>query len=134
MIVWNLGQARVAILNLMLSNFTRKFCLFFMHHLNGTQLSLTQSICAHYSSLSGRPDIFLGSGTLKKRFKTWVAKTRVQKNRVIVIQKEKRPGCHFSFWITMTLVFAPWFLHPIFWTWSFLKFQTLKKYQADLIN
>ena len=25
-----------------------------------------QSICAHYSSLSGRPDIFLGSGTLKK--------------------------------------------------------------------
>ena len=40
MVVRNLGQARVAILNLMLSNFTRKFCLFFMHHLNGTQLSL----------------------------------------------------------------------------------------------
>ena len=25
-----------------------------------------QSICTHYSSLSGWPDIFLGSGTLKK--------------------------------------------------------------------
>ena len=25
-----------------------------------------QSICTHYSSLSGRPNIFLGSGTLKK--------------------------------------------------------------------
>jgi hypothetical protein len=33
------------------------------------------------------------------------------KNRVIVIQKEKRPGCLFSFRITMAL-----FLHPIFWT------------------
>ena len=29
-------------------------------------LLLAQSICIHYSSLSGRPDIFLGSGTLKK--------------------------------------------------------------------
>ena len=33
-------------------------------------------------------------------------KSRVQKNRVIVIQKEKRPGCFFSFWITMTLFFC----------------------------
>jgi hypothetical protein len=29
----------------------------------------------------------------------------VQKTRVIVIQKEKRPGCLFSIRITMTLVF-----------------------------
>ena len=48
------------------------------------------------------------------------------KNRVIVFQKEKRPGCLFSFWITMTLVFANWFLQPIFWT-LFLKFETIKK-------
>jgi hypothetical protein len=35
--------------------------------------------------------------TLKKiKSKIWVAKSRVQKNRVIVIQKEKRPGCLFS--------------------------------------
>ena len=27
---------------------------------------IAQSICTHYSNLSGRPDIFLGSGTLKK--------------------------------------------------------------------
>jgi hypothetical protein len=30
----------------------------------------------------------------------------VQKSRVIVIPKEKRPGCLFSFWITMTLFFG----------------------------
>ena len=29
-------------------------------------VTVAQSICTHYSSLSGRPDIFLGSGTLKK--------------------------------------------------------------------
>ena len=28
--------------------------------------AVAQSICTHYSKLSGRPDIFLGSGTLKK--------------------------------------------------------------------
>ena len=27
---------------------------------------LAQSICTHHSNLSGQPDIFLGSGTLKK--------------------------------------------------------------------
>jgi hypothetical protein len=37
------------------------------------------------------------------------AKTMVQKNRFIVLQKEKRPGCLFSFWITMTLVFCTLF-------------------------
>ena len=37
------------------------------------------------------------------------------KNRVIVIQKEKRPGC-LSFWIAMTLFFAPCFMHLIFHT------------------
>ena len=52
-----------------------------------------------------RPDIFLGSGTFKKSGTLLFAKSRVQKNRVIVIQKEKRPGCLFSFWITKTLVF-----------------------------
>ena len=56
-----------------------------------------QSICTHYSSLSGQPDIFLGFGTLKKR----------------------RPGCLFSFWITMilffcTLLFATHFLDLFF--------------------
>ena len=46
------------------------------------------------------------------------------KNRGIVIQKEKRPGCLFFFWITMTLFFAPCFLQPIFWTWFFSGSQT----------
>ena len=37
------------------------------------------------------------------------AKSRVQKKRVIVIQKEKRPGWLFPFCITMTLVFCTLF-------------------------
>ena len=51
--------------------------------------SFAQSICTHYSSLSGWSDIFLGSGTLKNRSKIWIAKGRVQKNRVIGIQKRR---------------------------------------------
>ena len=66
---------------------------------------IAESICTQYSNLSGRPDIFLGSGTFKKLGTLLFAKSRVQKNRVIVIQRENRPGCLFSFWITMTLVF-----------------------------
>ena len=56
-----------------------------------------QSICTHYFSLSGPPDIFLGSGTLRKRSKIWVAKSRVQKTRISVIQKEKKQPGLFSF-------------------------------------
>ena len=28
--------------------------------------TIAKSICTHYSKISGRPDIFLGSGTFKK--------------------------------------------------------------------
>ena len=89
--------------------------------------SLAQSICTHYSKLSGRPDIFLGSGTLKK---LGPKKSRVPKNRFIVIQKENRQTGLFSFGITMTLIFCT----LLFLDLIFLKFQTLKKYQVDLIN
>ena len=68
--------------------------------------SIAESICTYCSNLSGRPDIFLGSETFKKPGTLLFAKSRVQKNRVIVIQKEKRPGCLFSFEITMALVFC----------------------------
>ena len=51
------------------------------------------------------------------------------KNRVNVIQKEKRSGCLFSFWITMTLLFAPCFLQPIFLD-LFFKFQNLKNIRS----
>ena len=48
--------------------------------------------------------------------------------------KREEDSCLFSFWITMTFIFctqlfAPHILDPVF-----LKFQTLKKYQVDLIN
>jgi hypothetical protein len=62
---------------------------------------IAQSICTHYSKLSGRPDIFLGSGTLKK---SGPKKSRVPKNRVILIQKENRQPGLFSLEITMTLI------------------------------
>ena len=45
-------------------------------------------------------------------FKTWVGLwtwKKIRSNiwtRVIVIQKEKRPGCLFSFWIAVTLIFC----------------------------
>ena len=64
---------------------------------------VVESICTHYSKLSGRPDIFLGSGTLKK---SGPKKSRVPKNRVILIQKENRQLGLFSFEITMTLIFC----------------------------
>ena len=68
-----------------------------------------ESICTHYYNLSGQPNNFLGSGTFKKSWTLLFAKSRVQKTRVIVIQKEKRLGCLFSFWIIMTLVFCTLF-------------------------
>ena len=56
--------------------------------------SLAQSICTHYSEKWG---------TLL------FEKSRLKKTRSFFIQKEKRPGCLFSFWITMTLVFCTLF-------------------------
>ena len=46
---------------------------------------VTESICTHYSNLSGQPDIFLGSagsGTVQKLGTPCFAKSSVQKNRV----------------------------------------------------
>ena len=63
---------------------------------------LTQSICTHYSCFENQGRFV----TLKKIRQPAFWKKQGAKNRVIVIQKEKRPGCLFSFWITMTLVFC----------------------------
>ena len=79
--------------------YVSRFLDFFLTHPH----TIAQSICTHYSKLSGRPDIFLGSGTLKK---SGPKKSRVPKNRVIVIQKENRQPGLFSFGITMTLIFC----------------------------
>ena len=59
--------------------------------------TLAQSICTLIFNFSGQPDIFLGSWTLKKSGTLLFTKKQGAKNRVIVIQKEKRPGCLFSF-------------------------------------
>ena len=84
-------------------------------------LKLAQSICTHYSCF----EIMGRFATLKKnRVQNMGCKKQGAKNRVIVIQKERRQPGLFSFWITMTLFFAP------------LRFatQTLKQYQVELIN
>ena len=43
-------------------------------------------------------------------------KKQGENNRVIVIQKEKKPPSLFPLWIKMTLYFALCFMQPIFWT------------------
>ena len=53
--------------------------------------------------------------TLKKiRVQNMGCKKQGAKNKVIVIQKEKRQPGLFFFWLTMTLLFAPHILDPIF--------------------
>ena len=49
-----------------------------------------------------------------KKVQNMGCKMQGAKNRVIVVQKEKRPGCFFSFWITMTLFLHPAFCNPYF--------------------
>ena len=75
------------------------------------QQTNAQSICTHYCWFEYM-DPF---ATLIKIG----CKKQGAKNRVIVTQKEKSSGCLFSFWITVTLFFAPCFLHPIFRTQFF---------------
>ena len=43
-----------------------EFRIFTKFFFNSSNSLFVQSICTHFSSLSGRPDTFLGSGTLKK--------------------------------------------------------------------
>ena len=88
---------------------------------------IAQSICTHYS-------LFENMGQFATLKKNWVqnmgCKIWGSKNRVIVIQKEKRPGCLFLN-NKMTLFFAPCFFapHPFF-----LSSRPKKKYEVDLIN
>ena len=91
----------------------------------------TQSICTLIFNLSGWSDIFLGSGTLKKLGpKCWVQKAGCKKQGHCY-SKEKRPGCLLSFWITMTVFFAPCFLHLIFCTQFFSGCQTDPCFQNE---
>ena len=75
---------------------------------------LDQSIYTLIFNLSGGPDIFLGSGTLKNQVQNMGWKGQGTKNRAIVIQKERRQPNLFSFWIKITLFLKPCFLHPVF--------------------
>jgi hypothetical protein len=70
----------------------------------GTLATIAQSICTHYSSFENQGRFV----TLQKnRAPGFLKKAgRVQKTKVIVIQKEKRQPGLFSFWITMTPFFC----------------------------
>ena len=90
----------------------------FENHMLNT---VANSICKHYSNLSGRPDIFLWSWTLKKQGpKYGVQKTGCKKQGHCYSKREEAAGL-FSFWIIMTLFFEPCYLHPIFLTWFFFR-------------
>ena len=89
-------------------------------HIAAFRHILDQSICTLISNLSGRPDICLGSGTSKKLGPKYrVQKAGCKKIGSLLLKKRRGSLC--------TLLFAT---HSNL----FLKFQTLKKYQADLIN
>ena len=57
----------------------------------------TQLICTHYSNLSGRPNISLGYGMFKNQVQNMDPEKQGAKNRVIIIEKEKRLPGLFSF-------------------------------------
>ena len=86
--------------------------------------TVVQSICDHFFSLSGKPDSFYGMELKKCQLQNMDQKKAGCKNRFILIQKEKRPGCLFSFWIIMTLFLRPAFFRSIFKTWFFSGSQT----------
>ena len=92
--------------------------------LNMDSYLLDQSIYTLIFNLSGGPDIFLGSGTLKNQVQNMGWKGQGTKNRAIVIQKERRQPNLFSFWIKITLFLKPCFLHPVFCSTFFSGSQT----------
>ena len=51
--------------------------------------AIAESICTHYSNLSGRPDILLGSGTFKISGTLLFAKSRVQKTGSFLFKKRR---------------------------------------------
>ena len=62
-----------------------------LHHV------IAESICTHYSNLSGRPDIFLGSGTLKKQGPKYGVQKAGCKKQGHCYSKREEGSCFFSF-------------------------------------
>ena len=99
-----------------------EFCLWFVDLKNASLENIVaQSICTPLFYFIRSAWYFFRVWNLKK---IWVVKCKVQKNKVIVSQKEKRQPGLFSFWITMTLFFHLAFIRSIFWTWFFSGSQT----------
>ena len=74
-----------------------------------------------YSSICLSGHCFIGLWPWKNQVQNMdLKKAGCKKTRVIVIQKENRPGWLFLFWITMTLFFLhPALIRSIFCTWFF---------------
>ena len=67
-------------------------------------MTIAESICAHYSNLSGQHDIFLGSGTFK------ISKSRVQKKQGHWYSKREKTRLPLLFFNNDDLGY----LHPVF--------------------
>ena len=75
-------------------------------------------VCTHHSSLSGRPEIFLGSGTLKKKVQNMGCKKQGAKTGLLLFKKEKKqpwPYLVLNNNALMTLDFCTLILQLIFW-------------------
>ena len=59
--------------------------------------SIAESICTLYSNLSGRPDIFLGSGTLKKQGPKYGVQKAGCKKQGHCYSKKEEAAALFSF-------------------------------------
>ena len=64
--------------------------------LNG-KVIIAVSICTHYSNLSGQPDIFLGSGTLKKQGPKYGVQKAGCKKQGHCYSKREEAAALFSF-------------------------------------
>ena len=81
--------------------------------------TVAQSICTHYSSLSGRPDIFLGSGTKKNQVQNMDLKKAGCKKQGHCYSKREEAAWSFLFLNNndpgfCTLLFATHILDPFF--------------------
>ena len=94
---------------------------------------IAQSICTHHScfnhgSVCDPEKNQVQDMNLKKiKSKIWTWKKQGAKKQDHYYSKI-RPGCLFSFWITMTLFFAPCFFQVHILGLIFFELQTLKKY------
>ena len=82
---------------------------------------IAQSICTHYSSLSGQPDIILGSGTKKSVQNMGCKKQGAKVGSLLLKKKKRQPGILFldkNYPVFCTLLVATHIFGPDFFSES----------------